>query len=51
MLYSALCTSDSSLDVFDVRFWGAATAAQNATINPGGSVILTEGMLYHLFVS
>jgi len=30
-------------DVFDVRFWGAAAAAQSAKINPGGSIILTEG--------
>ena len=30
-------------DVFDVRFWGAFTAAQIAKIRPGGSITLTVG--------
>ena len=30
-------------DVFDIRFWGAITAAQAAKIRPGGSIILTIG--------
>lgn len=31
------------LDVFDVRFWGAAQAAQSIKIRPGGSIIFTIG--------
>ncbi|TDL14169.1 NAD-binding protein [Rickenella mellea] len=33
-----------SSDVFDVRFWGAIIAAQNAKFRSGGSVILTTGV-------
>ncbi|KAL5489725.1 hypothetical protein ACEPAI_4557 [Sanghuangporus weigelae] len=34
---------DANKDVFDVRFWGAFTAAQVAKIRPGGSITLTVG--------
>jgi len=34
---------DSHRDLFDVRFWGAAVAAQSAKIRPGGSITLTIG--------
>ncbi|KAL5489718.1 hypothetical protein ACEPAI_4550 [Sanghuangporus weigelae] len=34
---------DANKDVFDVRFWGAFTAAQVAKIRPGGSITLTIG--------
>ena len=30
-------------DIFDVRFWGAAKAAQVAKIRQGGSITLTIG--------
>ncbi|KAL5524400.1 hypothetical protein ACEPAF_9540 [Sanghuangporus sanghuang] len=36
---------DANKDVFDVRFWGAFTAAQAAKIRPGGSITLTIGIL------
>ena len=35
----------ASKDDFDVRFWGAATAAQKAKIRSGGSITFTIGML------
>jgi len=34
---------DANKDLFDVRFWGACVAAQNAKIRPGGSITLTLG--------
>ncbi|KAL5532532.1 hypothetical protein ACEPAF_4306 [Sanghuangporus sanghuang] len=34
---------DANKDFFDVRFWGAFTAAQVAKIRPGGSITLTVG--------
>lgn len=34
---------DKQRDVFDVRFWGSAVAAQVAKIRPGGSITLTIG--------
>ncbi|KAH8112589.1 short-chain dehydrogenase/reductase SDR [Phellopilus nigrolimitatus] len=34
---------DKNKDAFDVRFWGAANAAQVAKIRPGGSITLTIG--------
>lgn len=34
---------DKNRDVFDVRFWGAFTAAQAAKIKPGGSITFTVG--------
>lgn len=34
---------DDHRDAFDVRFWGAAQAAQSIKIRPGGSIILTIG--------
>ncbi|EJD02541.1 NAD-binding protein [Fomitiporia mediterranea MF3/22] len=34
---------DKNRDVFDVRFWGAFTAAKVAQIKPGGSITLTIG--------
>ncbi|KAL5511064.1 hypothetical protein ACEPAH_4279 [Sanghuangporus vaninii] len=36
---------DAHKDVFDVRFWGAFTAAQVAKIRPEGSITLTIGTL------
>ena len=32
-------------DAFDVRFWGAFTAAQVAKIRPGGSITFTIGQV------
>lgn len=32
------------VDAFDVRFWGAAVAAQKAKIRAGGSITFTVGM-------
>ncbi|THG97681.1 hypothetical protein EW145_g7564, partial [Phellinidium pouzarii] len=34
-----------SADMFDLRFWGAATAAQAVKIRPGGSITFTIGAL------
>ncbi|KAI5121375.1 hypothetical protein M0805_001188 [Coniferiporia weirii] len=34
---------DQNRDMFDVRFWGPAIAAQTVQIKPGGSIILTIG--------
>jgi len=34
---------DENRDAFDVRFWGAAQAAQSIKIRPGGSIVLTIG--------
>ncbi|EKM59337.1 uncharacterized protein PHACADRAFT_249763 [Phanerochaete carnosa HHB-10118-sp] len=34
---------DENRDIFDVRFWGAAQAAQSIKIRPGGSITLTIG--------
>lgn len=46
--YSTTRINSSTTDVFDVRFWGAATAAKEAKIRKGGSVTLTTGTHFML---